>query len=168
MRTTIFGLLFIGLTSLCFAQDGDTKLLSEVEVYATNYNYIKSVISNDILSPVSILERKVANFDIKSLNLDKDKYKTYKVYFYIPNGKISAMYDNDNQVIRTLEKFNDVPLPIPVIQTIMNEYPDCSISSDVYSVWYHYKSGAKKSYKITLVIDGKRVKIKTDENGTIL
>lgn len=168
MRTIIVGLLLIGLTSLCFAQNGDSKLLSEVEVYATNYNYLKSVKSNDIESPISSLERKVANFDIKSLNLDKDRYLTYKVLFYIPKGKISALYDNDSQIIRTIEKFSDVPLPIPVVQSLMKNFPDCSILGDVYSVWYHYKTGAKKSYKITLLSNDKQLKIKTDENGTIL
>lgn len=167
MRAIIVGLL-IGLTSLCFAQNEDIKLLSEVEIHARNYNYLKSVKSNDKGSLVNSLEQKVANFDVKSLNLDKDKYETYKVLFFIPNGKISAVYDNDSQVMRTVEKFSDVPLPIPVVKSVLKKYPGCSISGDDYFVWYRINSGAIKRYKITLIINEKKLKIKTDENGTIL
>ena len=124
MRTIFIGLLLIGLTSLSFAQNSDSKLLSEVEVYATNYNYLKNVKSNDIGSLVTSLERKAANFDVKSLNLDKEKYKTYKVFFFNTKGKIIAFYDNDSRILRTIEKFSDVPLPIPVVQSVMKNYPD--------------------------------------------
>ncbi len=123
MRAFILGLVFLGLTSLCFAQE-EGKLLSEVEVYATNYDYLKSVKSNSIHPAISLLECKVAKFDVKSLNLEEDRYLTYTVLFFIPKGKISALYDNDNNIIRTIEKFSDVNLPIPVVKSVLKTYPD--------------------------------------------
>lgn len=167
MRTFILGLVFLGLTSLCFAQE-DGKLLAEVEVYTTNYDYLKNVKSNDIHPAISLLEHKVAKFDVNSLNLDNDYYLTYKVLFFIPKGKISALYDNESNIIRTIEKFKDVNLPIPVIKSVLNKYPDWNIESDTFLVNYHCKKGIKKTYKITLQKNDKSIKIKSDENGNIL
>ena len=93
MRAIIVGLLFLGLTSLCFAQE-DGKMLKEVEVYVPNIDYVKNVKSNEIHPDIYLLERKVAKFDVNSLNLDNDYYLTYKVLFFIPKGEISALYDN--------------------------------------------------------------------------
>lgn len=170
MRAFIVGLLFIGLTSLCFAQDPDSELLSEVEVYVTNYNYLKSIKGNNVSPVVSSLERKAANFDIKSLSSHSDVYTVYKVSFFGPKGMIRAHYDNESNIISAREKFKNVKLPVPVMHAIMTKYPDCSISSDVYIVWYHHKKGATKEYKITLLNNNnnKNLKITTDENGTIL
>lgn len=167
MRAFILGLVFLGLTSLSFAQE-EGKLLSEVEVYATNYDYLKSVKSNSIHPAISLLERKAAKFDVKSLNLEEDRYLTYKVLFFIPKGKISALYDNDNNIIRTIEKFSDVNLPIPVVKSVLKTYPDWNIESDMFLVNYHCKKGIKKIYKITLQKNDKSIKIKSDENGNIM
>jgi len=167
MRAFILGLVFLGLTSLCFAQE-DGKLLSEVEVYATNYDYLKNVKSNDIHPAISLLEYKVAKFDVKSLSSYKDHYDRYKVLFFIPQGKIDALYDNGNNIIRTYEKFNDVNLPIPVINSVLKKYPECNFESDVFLVTYHHKRGVKKTYKINIRSKDKNIKIKTDENGNIL
>ena len=167
MRAIIVGLLFLGLTSLCFAQE-DGKMLKEVEVYVPNIDYVKNVKSNEIHPDIYLLERKVAKFDVNSLNLDKDYYLTYKVLFFIPKGEISALYDNDSKIIRTIEKFNDVNLPIPVVKSVLKTYPDCNIESDVFLVTYHHKKGIKKTYKINVLNKDKNIKIKTDENGNIL
>jgi len=168
MRAILIGLFFLGLTSLSYAQVKNIQLLSEVEVYATNYNYLKSIISNDIPVAIKLLERKVAKFDVKSLNNYNEIYDTYKVLFFIPEGNISAWYDNKNNIIRTYEKFHDVKLPIPVIKSVLKTYPNWSIESDIYLVTYQQDRGANKRYKITLSNSGKRIKIKTDENGEIL
>ncbi len=167
MRAFILGLIFLGLTSLCFAQE-EGKLLSEVEVYVTNYDYLKSVKSNSIHPAISLLERKVAKFDVKSLNLEEDRYRTYTVLFFIPKGKISALYDNDSNIIKTIEKFSDVNLPIHVVKSVLKTYPDWNIESDMFLVNYHCKKGIKKNYKITLQKNGKSIKIKSDEKGNIL
>ncbi|MDX5584270.1 MAG: nicotinate-nucleotide adenylyltransferase [Aureibaculum sp.] len=168
MRALLIGLLFIGLTSLCYSQVDDGKMLSEVEVYATNYDYLQHIKSNDIHPTVSLLERKVAKFDIKSLNLEIDGYSTYQVLFFIPEGKINALYNNSNKIIRTREIFKDIKLPIHVINSISKTYPEYDIESDVYFVRYDHRKGIKKTYKITLVNKDRSIKIKSDENGNIL
>lgn len=168
MRALLFGLLFLGLTSLCYSQVDDGKMLSEVEVYTTNYDYLQHIKSNDIHPTINLLERRVAKFDINTLDVDKDVYKTYKVLFFIPQGKINALYDNDSKIIRTVEEFKDVNLPVPVIKSVLKTYPDWNIESDEFLVKYHYKRGFTKTYKIKLVNDEKQIKIKSDEKGNIL
>ncbi len=168
MRAILIGLLFIGLTNLSFAQNETGKLLAEVEIYARNYNYLKSVNSKDVLPPISLLERKVANFDVKNLKVYRDDYDTYKVLFFISKGNIVAHYDNNSNIIRTYEKFKDIKLPISVLRSIAKKFPNWSISDDLYLVNYHHNKGVKKRYKITLMNSGERIKIKTDENGEVL
>lgn len=168
MRTLLLGLFFIGLTGLCYAQIEQKDTLAEVEVYATNYDYLKSVKSKDIMPIINQLERKVANFDVKSLNLNPDQYEKYNVMFFIPTGEISALYDNGSNIISTIEKFTDVNLPMSVVKSVKRQYPDWSIKGDMYVVRYHHNKGVKKRYKIFLQNADKRRKIVTDENGTIL
>lgn len=69
MKALIIGLLFIGLTSLGYAQNKERKMLSEVEVYATNYDYIKSVEDKYPPKAVGLLEIEVANFNVHQSSL---------------------------------------------------------------------------------------------------
>ena len=169
MRASIVGLLLIGLTTLCYSQTGNENILTEVEVYAKNYNYLKSVNPNDsALDKVYLLERKVANFDVNSLNLPDYNFDTCKVLFFISNGVITASFDSSSNIIRTIEKFKNVDLPLPVRQSIVTRYPDHFITADEYQVRYHHNKGVTKKYKILMEKDGKQFWVKTDENGLIL
>lgn len=168
MKARILGLLFLGLTTLCYSQIEDENVLTEVEVYAKNYDYLKSVISNDrALNEVSALERKVANFDVKSLNLSHYDYDNYKVNFYAAGGEIKALYDNESNVIRTIENFKNVDLPLSIRQSIVSSYPGHLILKDEYQVRYHHKNGVVKKYNILVEKEGNQFWVNTDENGII-
>ena len=79
MRAIVVGLLVLGLTSLCNAQVFEENALAEVEVYAVNYNYLKSVNSKNLPKIVEKLERSAANFDVKELILkEKNSHIRYQ------------------------------------------------------------------------------------------
>lgn len=169
MRASIVGLLFLGLTTLCYSQTENENMLIEVEVYAKNYNYLESVNSNDLtLNKVNVLERKVANFDVNSLNLPDNNFESCKVLFFIKDGVISASFDNKSNIIRTIEKFKNIDLPLSIKHSIVTKYPDHLITADEYLVRYHYKKGVTKKYKVLLENGDKQFWVKTDENGMIL
>ena len=168
MRALILGLFLIGLTNLCFAQVDQREELSEVEIYAKNSNYLIDVKSDDILPAITTLQRKVANFDIKSLYPYDDNYMNYKVVFFIPEGEITAIYDDKSNVLFTIEKFENIKLPRSVVRTILSEYPDSSIINDTYMINYDYLKGAKRWYKIVIEKNDEKIKVSTDENGNIL
>ena len=50
----------------------------------------------------------------------------------------------------------------------MDRYPKWTITKDVYRVNYNDKKGSEKTYKLKLENGGEVIRVKVDENGTIL
>ena len=166
MRKSILIILLLAFSSQVFSQITELK---EVVITAVNYKYLNAVDSKE--NPISIqeLEEKVAMFDLKSSEFYNDEYETYNISFYIPDGKILAAYDKDGKLIRTIEKFKNVKLPIAVRDAIAKRFPNWSIISDVYKVSFHKNNNtAKKLYKVRLENGDEKMKVKLDEKGTFL
>jgi uncharacterized protein YxeA len=169
MKKIIFGFLALGLTAQVSAQIIKTEELSEVTVVATNYKYLNNVNSQEVASvPVQMLERKVASYDIKNSDFYQDDYDLYNITFFIPEGKILAAYDKDGKLIRTVERFKDINIPLAVKEAVLDRFPEWTISQDIYRVNYNDKKGAKKTYKLTLMNGDKTLKVKTDEDGNFI
>lgn len=176
MRAIVFGLLVLGLTSLCNAQVFEENALAEVEVYAVNYNYLKSVNSKNLPKIVEKLERSAANFDVKELILKEkntrikyqDGYGNYKAYFSNSSGKIDAVYDKEGKILKTNERFVNIKLPKTVINSISKTYSKWAITKGMYLVKYHHDKEILKNYKVLIEKNNKRIRVKLDENGKIL
>lgn len=143
------------------------EVLPEVTVVAVNYKYLKMVGDKETAVPVKRLERAAAAYDIKSADYYEDEYDTYFVSFYLPEGEILAAYDKDGKLIRTAEKYKNVKLPSAVAKAVTERFPKWRISKDVYVVNYYGEGGATKRYKLLLENGNKRLRIKTDDQGTI-
>lgn len=169
MKKIVLGLLALGLTTQVSAQIIKTEELSEVTVVATNYKYLNNVNSEEVASiPVKMLERKVASYDIKNSDFYQDDYDLYNITFFIPEGKILAAYDKDGKLIRTVERFKDINVPLAVKNAVLDRFPEWKISKDIYRVNYNDKKGSKKTYKLTLVNGDQTLKVKTDEDGNFI
>ena len=176
MRAIVVGLLVLGLTSLCNAQVFEENTLAEVEVYAVNYNYLKGVNSKNTPKIVAKLERSAANFDVKELILKEkntrikyqDNNGNYTAYFSNSSGKIDAVYDKEGKILKTNERFENIKLPITVINAISQRYPNWAITKDVYLVKYYHDKEILKNYKVLIEKNNKRIRVKLDENGKIL
>ena len=108
MKKFIVGLLVLGLTSPLLAQVPKVEELSEVVVTAVNYKYLNATDSKEVAIPVQMLERKVAAFNLEDAEFYQDDSDFYYVSFYIPEGKIVAAYNPDGEILRTIERFEDV------------------------------------------------------------
>jgi len=173
MKNIVLSLLVFGLTFQSFAQVVNDEKLPEVVVNFVNYKYIGNVGTEDgdVSQGVELLEREVANYNIKKTDLwqlYQDEYELYNVTFYIPDGKIVAAYDKNGKIIRTIEKYKNVKLPSPVLKSVTKKYPGWSISNDVYKVIYHHENGVSKSYKLILEEGNNKIRVKTDENGKFI
>jgi hypothetical protein len=168
MKKLLSGLLVLGLTTQFYAQVVDDQLLPEVEIYAMNYKYLNSIDNKSATFDIRNLEQKVANYDLQSADFYIEDYDLYKVTFYIPDGIIVAAYDSEGEVLYTIERFKDTKLPKPVVKSINKKFPGWTISKDVYKLSYTKKGGAKKTYKITLDNGVKKLRVKTDENGSFI
>lgn len=168
MKKILLGLMVIGFASQAFCQDPEPIELSEVIVKPVNYRYLDQVDSRLAAVPVKMLERKVASFDIKEQDYYQDDFDYYTVSFFIPEGKIVAVYDQEGNVLRTIEKFKDIKLPGAVMDAIADRFPKWKVVSDVYRVKYNDNSGAKQTYKLRLENRDKSMKVKINENGEFL
>ena len=168
MRKLLLGLLALGLTSQFYAQVVNDGMLPEVEVRATNYKYLNSVDNSEAAVPVKLLEDMAAKFDVKSSEFYEDGSDFYRVYFYIPDGKVVAAYDRDGKIMYTIEKFKNVALPENVRASIGDRFPGWKIAKDVYKVNYDAKSGTKKQYKVVLENGKKTIRVKLDAEGVFL
>ena len=169
MKKIILGLLIFGLTTQFYAQVVDEGMLPEVEVRAMNYKYLNSVDNTSAPVPVKLLEREVANYNIMESDLYSDQYDTYEVSFYIPEGRIVAVYDDKGKLIRTIEKFQNIKVPKEVSKSVAKRFPGFSISEDTYKVSYHRDKGVvKQEFKLTLKNGDQLLKVKTDLKGKFI
>lgn len=164
MKKLILGLMLFG-----FAHQMNAQIiqLDEVKIVATNYKYLNAIDNVEAPVPVKMLERKVAKFDLKDAEFYIDEYDLYQVKFFIPDGKILAAYDKEGNVIRTVEKFKNVKLPLAVDNAIKDRFPEWKVKKDVYMVKYNDGSSTRE-YKIVLMNGDKTIRVKLDPSGTFL
>ncbi|MCP4977622.1 MAG: nicotinate-nucleotide adenylyltransferase [Maribacter sp.] len=168
MKKFIIGLFVIGLTSPVFAQVPKVEKLSEVVVTAVNYKYLNATDSKEVAIPVKMLERKAAAYNVQDADFYSDDYDFYTVSFFIPEGKIVAAYNPEGQIIRTIERFENIKLPSAVRDAVAERFPKWTIVKDAYRVTYNQKTGANKSYKLKLKNGDKTMRVKIDDTGEFL
>ncbi|ULC57974.1 nicotinate-nucleotide adenylyltransferase [Flaviramulus sp. BrNp1-15] len=169
MKKLILGLLIFGLTTQVYSQNIETEELEET-VISINYKYLNAVDSLSTPIAVKRLEEKVINYDSSELaELYVDKNDTYSVSFYIPEGKIVAAYDIDGKIVRTIEKYNNIKLPLVVTQAITKRFPNWGIIEDVYLIKFHCdEDHLKQVYKVKLKNEDEIMTVKTNEKGEFI
>lgn len=161
----VAGLCAWGYTTPAFCQE----VLPEVSVIATNYKYLKNVGGKEIAQPVQRLQRMAASYDVKNSDFYEEDYDSYFISFYLPEGEILAAYDKDGKLLRTAEKYKDIKLPSTVTKAVITQYPNWSITKDIYQVNYYGQDGgsAVKKYKLVLQNGTKRLRVQVNEKGEI-
>ncbi len=174
MKKIIIGLILLGCMAQNFAQEEiripeAVIILEEVEIRSINYKYLNSVGTSEVALPVKMLEKKVANFDILNSKYYLVEERYHYVLFKIPEGKILAVYNNKGEIVRTSEKFRDIPLALCISNAVVDKYPGWRITGDIYLVKYKSKNKTtSKVYTLFIEKDGKKKRLKTDEKGNIL
>jgi hypothetical protein len=168
MKKFILSLLVIGLASLAYSQDAKLEELSEVVVEAVNYKYLNLSDNKEAAVPVKMLERKAAAYDVTTKDYYQDNYDYYSVSFMIPEGKLVAVYDPDGKILRTIEKYNDIPLPDAVRKAVQDRYPNWEIVKDTYRIRYEDNRGARKNFKLKLENGDKTIRVMMSEDGEFL
>ncbi len=166
MKKSILSLIIFCLT---FGMYSQITQLPEVVITAVNYKYLNAVENEDTDLSVQMLQEHVAMYDLKNSDLYGDEYDTYTVSLYIPDGKILAAYDKNGEIIRTIERFQNVKLPKDVRNAVYKRFPNWSLEKDVYLVNYH-KNNEKvsKQYKVKLKNGKKVMRVKLAEDGNFL
>lgn len=168
MKKLIVGLFIFGLTTQVFSQVTKVEELSEVVVTAVNYKYLNQTDNKDAAIPVKMLERKAAAYDVTAQDYYQDDFDFYTVSFYIPDGKLVAVYDQEGKILRTIERFKDVRLPEAVTKSLAGRFPNWEPVSDMYRITYKEDKGSKKVYKLKLKNGDKTMRVKMNEDGEYL
>ncbi len=166
MKKIVLGLFIFGLTTQVNAQ---TFELPET-IISVNYKYLDAVDIDNAPERVKKLEKEILNYkNIEQSKLYDDEHDTYSVSFYVPKGKIVAAYDINGKIVRTIEKYNNVRLPLVVMQAVSKRFPNWGIVEDVYYIKYHIeKDSLKQEYKIKLKNENKIITVKTNQKGVFL
>ncbi|GAA4945959.1 hypothetical protein GCM10023314_19040 [Algibacter agarivorans] len=166
MKKIVLGLFIFGLTIQVQSQ---TVSLPETLI-SVNYKYLDAVDLDHVPERVKKLEKEVLNYkNIEQSKLYDDEHDIYSVSFYVPEGKIVAAYDIHGKIVRTIEKYNNVRLPLVVMQAVSKRFPNWGIVEDVYYIKYHIEQDSlKQEYKIKLKNADETITVKTDEKGAFL
>ncbi|NMH85909.1 nicotinate-nucleotide adenylyltransferase [Flavivirga algicola] len=166
MKKILLGLFIFGLTIQAYSQ---TIELSNT-VISLNYKYLDATGFDNMPERVKRLEDEILNYEHKELSkLYDDINEVYEVSFNVPQGKIVAAYDKHGKIIRTKEKYNNVRLPLEVMQAISKRFPNWGIVEDAYLIRYHYnKDTLQQEYKVKIKNNDKSILVITDEKGTFL
>ena len=136
-----------------------------------NYKYLETQDSQNIPQHIKDLESEVLNYNHKEKlsKLYDDEYDTYSVSFYVPKGKIVAAYDKSGKIVRTIEKYNNVRLPLIVMQAVSKRFPNWGIIENVYLIKYHFEQDSlKQEYKIKIQNENKVLTVRTNEEGIFI
>ena len=166
MKKLFLFLLVYGLAMPGFAQIIE---LDEVIIYPVKYKYIYEVVDDDIDQSVKDLQFKLGTFDVTKEEVYSDEYDSSSVSFYIPKGYAVATYDKDGKLLRTIERYKNVKLPLAVSKALVKRFPNWVVDKDIYKVSYSEpKWESKKIYKLKLTNGEESIRVKTDQDGNFL
>ena len=141
-----------------------TQLVTTNDMYSTlerpnkdvitpilNSNYLNEADHKNVSSIVNQLERKVANYDIKSSSVyDDTEEATYPVVFKNNQGNLTVTYNNKGEIISSVERYKNIPIPVDLRIAISKEYPEWAFQSNNCLITYNQNKGFKKLYKIEI------------------
>ena len=116
-----------------------------------NSNYLNEANHNNVSSIVTQLERKVANYDIKSSSVfDDSEEAIYPVIFKNNQGNLTVTYNNKGEIISSIERYKNIPIPVDLSVAISKEYAGWAFQNNNCLITYSPNDGFKKSYKIEI------------------
>ena len=166
MKKVLMVLMLLGLTIPLMAQDPIE--LSEVLIGGSNYKYLNAVDYVEAPMPVRFLERQAAEFQAEGRDLYVDEFGTYSVSFYIPDGRVLALYNDNGEIVKTIERSKDVQLPEDVHYALITRFPNWEVVKDVYHVKYNKKSGVDKFFIVRMKDGDQSMRLKIDTKGNFL
>lgn len=166
MKTLITSLAISSLSFFAFTQ---TITLPETIISKT-YDYSNADKSKNRCANVKKLEQALLNFDHSNIAALYDiKSDIYEVTFKTPKGKIVASFNKNGKIIKTNEVYENIRLPLSILHSIAEKFPQYTVLEDKYLVKYNFNSlNLKQEYEITLKKDKTLIKLKTNAKGDFI
>ena len=164
MKTYLFGLFFLGLTNLMFAQN-DLAFVSVTDQMpltnnktVQNESYINTMSDFNGSKIIMKLQNVVANYNIKATDVySKNSTTTYTVNLKEGNNELIAVYDKDGQLLSCQENYQEIKLPYELSSKLIKENPGWALNKVYCNIEYSKESEKEISYKVVLK-NGKKTK----------
>lgn len=139
-------------------------------IISINSDYYTSVLEENHPQIIKKLEAEILNYNFKVLKDEFDNPKDiYQVTFKLKQGKIEAFFNSKGKIVKTIEQYNDVRLPMDVMTAISNQYPNWAIVEDLCVIKYHCDTDiVKKEYQIKIKNLDQVITLKANQNGTFI
>jgi len=162
MKTILFGFVFLGLTSLTFAQND----IAAVNHDAANYNipitvtnakinlpYLSNDNLNDSAERIKLLRKKIADYNIKESKIyTPEDSVTYDVVLTEGANQIKVVYNNEGEIIHGEETFENIRLPYAISSKVAKDNPGW----EFYSTWCFITYSKNKTFKVEYKIKLKK------------
>jgi hypothetical protein len=177
MKKIIISLILLGTTNLNFAQGTNYELDMPVFTFPnevntkrmdSNYEYLTQVQNSTTPTQVKNLENNILDWNVKNTKAFKGrKAEIFKVKFESIKGQIIASYDSNGEILATEEHFYNVTLPKEVVLSILREHPGWRLYESKYSLMYNKKTGVKKTFKVLIQKNNKKIWLNIDSLGNM-
>ena len=175
MKKHVFGLFILGFVSLAYSQDFTAKSADNdakpdnFTKTMHNVEYLKIMERQPVPKQVKSLEKIVASYDIKELEIYNSKSPSvYDVVFAEGKNTVIASFDKYGRIIRSISKFYDVRIPHDPSVTISKNYPGWKFSKTLCLIKYSKGKAVEIMYEVQLVNNKEKKIIKTDASGNML
>ena len=175
MRTLIFSLLLIAVTSFSQAQEikleeakvGFAPLEAKITrngdsfVYTVNESYAGEF-SKDAIGFMN------ANFDIDAFiaEFESGKYDTFLVTLRSSKGYLNADFDKDGNLVKTYQKFKDIALPLDIRREVYMANKGWTMTQNKYIASGRGELIENEVYKVKLEDGNQKKSIKIDPRAT--
>lgn len=172
IKSMLLSLVLLGFCNIVNAQRPETSIsyvnLDEIILSPIkNVTYYNAVHDSYAAKGVINLETAAASYDISSSDL-YGKYESYLFIFKNHLGKIMAIYDNEGELVKSVEKFENIQLSEKVRLSLLSEYPGWRLNSTVFKVKYANNKDVERVYHLQIVKDDKKLNLKVNCDGDVL
>lgn len=171
MKKLLIGSMIIGFASLAYPQssnwDSSEFELKNITLSPLNIDYLFEVGKGTVAQKVLNLEKKVANFDLRTSPAFDGTSKTYEFSFSQPDGMIRATFDKAGKILSSQERFKNILFPKPIRNRIYQAYPGWVIEGNTYVVTYSHDGVIDKMYKVRIGKGNLQKRLKVDDQGNI-
>lgn len=172
MKKLILGILMTGLSIQTYAQDVVFKAkLKKEDVPTAVIEAVETDFPDFLAIEYAAIPVEVVDEDVfVNTNVDPySHYDTYQLMLDQGNGKsLEATYNMKGKLISTMEHLKNITPPAAVRNSIASAFPGWTIEKDVYKMIHYSGKKAKERYRMTLGKDHNKMRVYTDEKGTIL
>ena len=129
MKKLVVGILLFCIASMGYSQE-DKRIIEEVVLTGitispiVNNEYLQKVQNGFTPLPAKKLENVVARYNVKNSEVYKPKTDAYIVEFKQKGGRVIAIFNEDGNIVKAHELYENVRLPGHVMVNISRSHPN--------------------------------------------